>query len=208
MMAVWGDSLEEDDLPALSIFSSQVAVALENTRLYSEVRRLAITDDLTGLYNRRGIFELGQRELLRMRRVRRPLAVILLDLDGFKRINDDYGHEAGDQVIQAISSLCRSCVRAVDLAGRYGGEAGDEFVIVLPETCLPDAQFVAERMRQTMAETDILFDGGCERISASFGVAALTAELLDDHSLQDLIHIADQAMYQAKNTGKARVVVC
>ncbi len=208
MMAVWGDTLEQDDLPALSIFSSQVAVALENTRLYSEVRRLAITDDLTGLYNRRGIFELGQRELLRMRRVRRPLAVILLDLDGFKRINDVYGHEAGDQVIQSIGSLCRSCVRAIDLVGRYGGEAGDEFVLLLPETCLPDAQQVAERLRQTMAETDILFEGGCERISASFGVAALTADMLDEKTLQDLIHIADQAMYEAKNTGKARVVAC
>ncbi|HZU85955.1 MAG TPA: diguanylate cyclase, partial [Anaerolineaceae bacterium] len=208
MMTVWGELLEEDDLPALSIFSSQVAVALENTRLYSEVRRLAITDDLTGLYNRRGIYELGQRELVRMRRVRRPLSVMLLDLDGFKRINDIYGHEAGDQVIQAVSSLCRSCVRAVDLVGRYGGEAGDEFVIVLPETALPDAQQIAERLRQTMSETDILFDGGCERISASFGVASLTPDNLDTHTLQDLIHIADQAMYQAKNTGKARVVVC
>src|SRR5450759_217756 len=149
-MGMWGNDLQEADLSAASMFGSQVAITLENARLYGEIQQIAITDDLTGFYNRRGLFELGQREIERAFRFKRPLAALMVDLDFFKVVNDTYSHAVGDQVLQGLAARCQENVREVDLLGRYGGE---EFVILLVENDLAVAIQVAERLRLSIGSS-------------------------------------------------------
>ena len=201
LMWLWGPTLQESEIPAASLFASQVAVALERARLYAEVQQLAITDALTGLYNRRGLFELGQREIDRAARFNRPLTALMIDLDHFKRVNDTYGHAVGDQVLRAVAECCRNNIREIDVAGRYGGE---EVVILLPENDRVAASQVAERLRQAISATPAATERGDIAITISVGVAALAA---GDHDLAALIHRADVALYAAKQGGRNRVVV-
>lgn len=180
----------------LSIFAGQAALAIQNASLFREVRRLAITDELTGIINRRHLFELGERELNRALRFNRPLCVVMLDLDHFKEINDRHGHAVGDQVLRAVAERCKQNLREFDLVGRYGGE---EFVIILPETTLIDSRSITERVRQCIAATPIETTAGPQQITVSQGVAAL-----DSHvpNLAALIDRADRAMYAAKHQGR------
>jgi diguanylate cyclase (GGDEF)-like protein len=180
--------------------ASQAAVALENARLHDVVQRQAITDDLTGLVNRRRFIEALQAEIERARRFSSPLTVVLADLDDFKRVNDDFGHHAGDIVLQSFADLVRSHVREVDVPGRIGGE---EFAILLPETDAGDAARVAERMRQSLSAFAVpVSEGQTVRVTSSFGVAELGTEPAGD----DLLRVADAALYRAKAEGKNRVV--
>jgi diguanylate cyclase (GGDEF)-like protein/PAS domain S-box-containing protein len=201
LLWLWGENLKEPDLAAMSIFASQVAVAIENARLFAEVQNLAMTDPLTGLYNRRGLFELGRIEFARTRRFGRPFASMMLDIDRFKRVNDAYGHPVGDQVLQALAKHCQSNVREIDLVGRYGGE---EFVILLPETDLEVAKQIAERLRRTIANLLIPTDRGELGVTVSLGVAMYDENTLD---LETLIARADQAMYIAKHRGRNCIVI-
>ncbi len=185
-----------------SAFADHVAIALENSRLFSEVQELALTDMLTGLYNRRGLLKFGQIEFARARRFQRPFAAILADIDHFKRINDRYGHTlGGDPVLKALAEQIHSNVREIDLLGRYGGE---EFVVLLPETDLQSTCDVAERIRKAVEEMEVQTTKGNIRITISLGIAAC-----DEHTptLQILIARADQAMYVAKRKGRNRVAV-
>jgi diguanylate cyclase (GGDEF)-like protein/PAS domain S-box-containing protein len=222
LLAIWGDHLKENDLAALSVFASQVAITLENARLLSKVQQLAITDDLTGLYNRRGIFELGQEEVKRALSSTHLPSLILMDVDFFKRVNDTYGHDTGDEVIRAIALICRKNLRDIDLVGRYGGEGGDEFVILLPATDLAAASQIAERLRQVISENQIKTEKGSITVTVSLGVTSMATintspgsagvrakDTLRDGSTQDwaaLLNRADQAMYMAKSTGRNCVV--
>jgi diguanylate cyclase (GGDEF)-like protein len=222
LLAIWGDHLKENDLAALSVFASQVAITLENARLLSKVQQLAITDDLTGLYNRRGIFELGQEEVKRALSTTHLPSLILMDVDFFKRVNDTYGHDTGDEVIRAIALICRKNLRDIDLVGRYGGEGGDEFVILLPATDLAAATQIAERLRQVISENQINTEKGRIAVTVSLGVTSMVTngtlsgsagvrakDNLRDESTQDwaaLLNRADQAMYMAKSTGRNCVV--
>jgi GAF domain-containing protein len=122
IMWVWGKGLTKADLPIMSIFAKQIGVSLERARLFQEVQSLALTDPLTGLQNRRSLFELGRVEFARMQRMQRPFCCMMLDLDHFKQVNDQYGHMVGDQVLQEFARRCSSSVREIDLVGRYGGE--------------------------------------------------------------------------------------
>ena len=193
---LWGESITRTDLPIMSIFAKQIGISLERARLFQEVQSLAHTDPLTGLQNRRSLFELGRIEFSRAHRMDRPFCCMMLDLDLFKQINDKYGHPVGDQVLQEFAKYCRSSVREVDLIGRYGGE---ELVILLPETDLKTALLVAERVRAKIAGTPIMISDNEIRVTASIGVAAK-----DEHTLQleTLIARADQAMYIAKHRGR------
>ena len=176
---------------------------MEEALRQSEQRyqQLAYQDGLTGLTNRRRLFELGEIELERARRYSRALSAIMLDADHFKRVNDSYGHAVGDLVLRELAQCCLSSLRDADLVGRYGGE---EFVILLPETLLPDACLFAERLRHTVAAQSITIAGQSSlSITISIGVAVLDEDM---PNLEKLIEAADQALYQAKQHGRNRVV--
>ena len=183
----------------LGIFASQAGLALENARLFEEVNRLAISDSLTGLYTRRQLFYLGEREWERFQRYGTVFSAIMLDLDDFKKINDTYGHLIGDRVLMTSAERVRQNVRTVDIVGRYGGE---EFVILLPEASAASARVTAERLREVLAAQPVTFEGGSVMISASLGVAEISSR---HRRLEDLIHEADLASYRAKSSGRNRV---
>ncbi len=167
-----------------------------------KIRDMAMTDELTGLRNRRFLLNRISEEIDRSHRYKRPLSCILFDVDYFKRINDRYGHKAGDEVLKAISEVARKQCRISDLVGRYGGE---EFLVILPETDFDDALAFAERLRKSVA--DLRVDcGEVITTTASFGVAGYhPAGDLPCPSCDDFIKRADLAMYEAKNQGRNRV---
>ncbi len=200
LLILWGAALKPQDISAMSVFASQVAITIENTRLYNEVQRLAITDELTTLYNRRGLFELAYRELERARRFKRPLSAVMLDADHFKEINDTYGHPVGDQVLRQLALRLNENIREIDLIGRYGG---DEFVIIMPETSLEDAACAAERLRENLVAQPIYTENAAFKLAISLGVTHL---LPTDTSLETTLKRADRALYQAKQNGRNRVV--
>gem|GEM_PF-626236 len=198
---VWGISITEADLPVMSIFAKQIGISLERARLFQEVQSLAFTDPLTGLHNRRSLFEMSRVEFSRAHRLNRPICCMMLDLDHFKQINDTYGHQMGDHVLQEFAKRCKNSVREMDLIGRYGGE---ELIIILPETNIITALQIAERICESVAEAPIKIPDGEINATVSVGVAAK-----DDNTtqLETLIARADQAMYIAKHKGRNRVAL-
>jgi len=172
-------------------------------------RQLAISDPLTGVYNRRHFFQRAQEELLRAGRYRHPLALVIFDLDYFKKVNDTFGHTAGDRVLQTVADLVSSSIRAGDLFARYGGE---EFILLLPETGLEAGVETAERLRRIIAATPVSHPPDRIQITISAGVAALPAPSKPlswpPTTLDQLINQADQALYEAKSGGRNRVQAC
>lgn len=211
------DCFTPDHARLAAAFANQVAIAIENARLFEETRRLAITDSLTGIYNRRQFMELAGREFQRSVRYKKPLSVIMFDIDFFKNINDTYGHLAGDEILRSIARTCQEQLRNADLFGRYGGE---EFVILLPETSLVfcqaqeneaplqdawlPAQAVAERLRQAIASKPVCVGKSQISVTISLGVAERTPE---SPTLDAVINNADQALLKAKQAGRNRVVI-
>lgn len=185
----------------MSIFAKQIGISLERARLFQEVQSLALTDPLTGLQNRRSLFELGRIEFSRAHRMKRPFCCMMLDLDHFKQINDNYGHAVGDQILQEFAERCKRSVREVDLIGRYGGE---EVVVFLPETDSDTAMHVAERLRASIQETPMEVSGQELNVTVSIGVSRKDENTLQ---LETLIARADQAMYIAKHKGRNRVAL-
>jgi diguanylate cyclase (GGDEF)-like protein len=169
----------------------------------SRYQRLASTDALTGLTNRRSFLEIAERELARSRRYGSPLALVLVDLDHFKHVNDRFGHLAGDQVLIGAAHALAGGLRDVDVIARHGGE---EFAILLPQTELAGAREVAERSARKLAETTILVDSTEPvHVTASMGVASTAGSRAT--SLDDLLRRADAALYAAKRAGRDRVEV-
>ncbi|MEN9938562.1 MAG: hypothetical protein RLZZ387_5141 [Chloroflexota bacterium] len=198
-----GAPFTSHDMLLIEAVGRQAGVAIRNAQLYEAQRRLATTDGLTGLYNRRHFFELAEQEMVRARRYGHPLSVILLDIDHFKQINDRHGHQVGDIALRAAAACCRDTLRAVDLHGRYGGE---ELVFLLPETGPEGAAQAAERMRAAIDHLPVIdAAGGLVRLSASLGVAALAP--WNDVGLYQLLGRADQALYAAKRAGRNRSCV-
>ncbi|MFP4056416.1 MAG: GGDEF domain-containing protein [Candidatus Brocadiia bacterium] len=172
--------------------------ALEEAR--RRLERLATTDGLTGLLNRRTVLERLETELTRCRRLALPLALVLLDVDHFKAVNDRHGHQAGDRVLAHVGRLLRAACRSYDLAGRYGGE---EFILALPHADASQGRAAAERLRQRLAAAPVpLGDGEALAVTASLGVA-VAAEGVD--TADALVAAADQALYKAKAAGRNRV---
>jgi diguanylate cyclase (GGDEF)-like protein len=193
------DAYTTEDQYLLEMLAANTTIAIENTRLFKEIQWLAITDPLTGLYNRRGFFELGQREVERFRRFDRPFSAIMIDLDHFKQVNDTFGHAAGDLVLIELANRLRSKIRDIDVLGRYGGE---EIVVILPETDLQGAALLAERLRAHIESAPIVTDRGPITITISAGVAEYKPTTPD---LASLLDRADSAMYIAKQSGRNQV---
>lgn len=171
----------------------------EREEMLAELQTLAITDGLTQLYNSRHFYNQLEAEIDRSIRYSRPLALILLDIDYFKRYNDSYGHLKGDEVLVRMGQVIRNCLRAMDSAYRYGGE---EFTILLPETTCEEAILVAQRLNQAMAaETFNPEEETVEQITISAGVT----EYFPGEDISVLVQRADQAMYTSKKKGRNRV---
>ncbi len=160
-----------------------------------ELERLATTDSLTGILNRRSFTEYGLHYLAHANRYGRPFGLILFDIDKFKRVNDQYGHEIGDKVLVVVTKRIRACLREVDLFARWGGE---EFIILAPETSMESAMQLAERLRYSLVAAPIEPAG---TVSASFGVATGT----EQEPFEELIRRADNALFAAKDAGRNQV---
>jgi diguanylate cyclase (GGDEF)-like protein len=190
---------EAKDVKLLEDLAAQAAIALRNNELYEETKYLATIDDLTRSFNRRHLFELGERELKRHRRLKHPLAALMVDIDYFKRVNDEHGHAFGDEVLRTLAERATQQIREIDILARYGGE---EFAVLLPETGVEEALEIAERLRRAALEP--INVGDLElTISISIGVT----EAQGDVSLSHLLQRADDTLYQAKRGGRNRVVL-
>jgi diguanylate cyclase (GGDEF)-like protein len=181
--------------------AENIALSLANFKLRDTLYTQSIHDYLTGLYNRRYMAELLEKELHRMARKKMPAGVILIDIDRFKGFNDSFGHEAGDLVLREFSLFLRKNIREEDFACRYGG---DEFVIILPETSLENACQRAEQLRQGVKGLNIYFRGHpLDTVTLSLGVSVYPNHGI---SAETLLRTADAALYRAKAEGRDRVV--
>jgi diguanylate cyclase (GGDEF)-like protein len=190
---------DDDARDAVAWIAEQALIALENARLHGQVQRQAVTDDLTGLANRRQFLVQLDSEIARSRRSGSPLGIVLADLDDFKRVNDTYGHQAGDVALRSFAEILTTMARDVDLAVRLGGE---EFAMLLPDTDLAGAAQLAERLRLALESTVTGRPPAQFRLTASFGVSSFPAAA----AAEDLLTDADRRLYDAKRTGKNRVV--
>ncbi len=186
----------EEDANLLMLFATQAAIAIENAHLYEEVERLAITDGLTGLYVHRYFQESLESEIKRALRYKHSLSLMMIDIDHFKRLNDTYGHQAGDEVLQQLAKILKSQAREHDLVARYGGE---EFAIILPVTPKEGALSAASRLRRLVEGAHFNAHGSEVRITISIGVACCPQ---DGQTREELIGKADQALYAAKRSGR------
>jgi diguanylate cyclase (GGDEF)-like protein len=179
-----------------------LALVLDNARLYDRMRALSAHDSLTGMLNHRAIHERLAEEIERARRYKHPLSVVICDLDHFKRVNDGYGHMAGDAVLRHAAQVMRRHLRSTDAFGRYGGE---EFLAVLPENDLEAGRHAAERLRSALAGHRVELPGDeVVAVTGSFGVAA-SDEVADPTTADALVALADTRLYEAKRAGRNRV---
>jgi two-component system, cell cycle response regulator len=184
----------------LAQVTNQAHIVLENGRLIERLRDLSIRDGLTELYNHRFAMEMLANELPRVDRYASALSVLLMDIDRFKRVNDQFGHQTGDVILREVARSVAASLRAVDAAGRYGGE---EFIVILPRTAYEAARRTAERLRRVVEEQTFAAADGTIRVTASIGVATYPAEGV--HTVSDLVLAADKALYRAKEAGRNRV---
>ena len=197
---------DTDDLELLSAFADEAAIAIQNVHLQQQMKNLAITDELTGLYNFRYLMERLEEELKRAQRYKRPLAMIMADIDRFKECNDIFGHLEGNKVLKSLAYVLKVNVREIDIVGRYGGE---EFIIILPEAGKEEAQEIAERIRSKVEKYNFMINKKPseeieKKLTLSLGVTSCFQEVI---SAPSLIYKVDQALYQAKQKGRNRVEV-
>ena len=188
----------EERLNILKVLGSQIATKIDLARAHEQINELATTDSLTGLANRRSMQNGFDLMLQRAKRTTTPLAVILCDIDFFKKINDTYGHPFGDEVLRGISTILRDSMRGVDLACRYGGE---EFLLLLENSDMDGGWKLAERIRQQVGQTTFVCEGKPVSVTMSFGVSTSPGHGKEPAGL---IECADQALYQAKEEGRDR----
>lgn len=186
----------------LDELASRASLAIVNARLHHHIHEQSRTDPLTGIHNRRYFTELAAGELKRARRYGHPVSVVMMDLDHFKRVNDNHGHRLGDQVLQLFVQRCRENVRTTDVLARYGGE---EFVLLLPETDVGTAECVAERLRAVVADSPFKTDVVEISLTISLGIAGLDQD--GTLTIDQLLDRADRAMYEAKQAGRDQVIL-
>ena len=193
-----GNSVSGEDIALIELFSQLVGASIGNVKLFERIQRQATRDGLTSLVNHRTFYEILEKELWRSRRHGGQISLIMVDVDNLKKINDAYGHRAGDRVIKKISSKIKECIRQIDTPARYGG---DEFAIILPNTSLSDAVVVAERMVDAVANSPITWKREQIALSISVGLGQYDANT----SPEDITSRSDQALYVAKQAGKNTV---
>ncbi len=185
----------EADHRLITTLANQVAVAIENARMYNQMEKLATRDGLTKLYNHSIFQERLGEEIEAAQRYDRDLSLLMLDIDNFKEVNDNYGHQAGDQILKKLAQLLRREVRSSDIVARYGGE---EFTVILPETSKREAQLIGQRLNEAIRKMKVDYNDWELSTTVSIGVAAYQAR----QSQEDFIDAVDQVLYQAKNNGK------
>lgn len=191
--------LEARDFSNLRILCSQIAIGIEKAALYDRLQRLSITDGLTGLYVHRYFQSRLEEEVKRAERYKEPLSLVMMDIDHFKRFNDQYGHLGGDAVLKAVAAVLRTGLSPSELAARYGGE---EFTLVLPRVDKSAALERAEALRQAVAAMKVDFDGQSLSVTVSLGVASYPKDAM---TKKGLIEVTDQALYASKENGRDRV---
>jgi diguanylate cyclase (GGDEF)-like protein len=169
--------------------------------LNSQLEKISRIDGLTGLYNRRFWEEQFVMEYKRDKRSESPSALLMLDIDNFKRVNDTYGHPAGDEVIKTLANIIKKATRETDVSGRYGGE---EFAVILPDTPVANVEFVAERIRRLVEKSVVVYDESNISFTVSIGIAGFKHTYKDSTQWLDM---ADKSLYQAKAAGKNRVIL-
>jgi diguanylate cyclase (GGDEF)-like protein len=189
---------DKDRMKLISVLASFAAMAIENAKLHQETCKMAITDVLTGLYNRRYFEQVLPQELERAHRYNQPFGLLMIDVDNFKNFNDAFGHPMGDRILATIAKAIEKALRSVDFAFRYGGE---EITVILPETSLQSACQIAERIRQRVAADTgkLLRNSQDESITVSVGIACYPDDGAD---VDILVARADELLYQAKAAGR------
>jgi len=192
------DSFSSEDIALRELFGQLVGASIGNIKLFEKTQRQATTDGLTGLINHKTFYEILEKDLWRSRRYGGQISLIMIDIDDLKKINDAYGHRAGDKVIREVSRRIKECIRQIDTAARYGG---DEFAVILPNTSLSDAIVVAERMVEVVSRTPTTWQKEQIPLSISVGLGQYDA----DSNPEDITSRSDQALYTAKQAGKNTV---
>jgi diguanylate cyclase (GGDEF)-like protein len=200
VLTVWSaDVIHEAAISALETIAPYAATQVQHATELSNMRHLAERDALTELHNRGTFDHHLQAEVARFERYRRPFALIMLDIDHFKKVNDQYGHDAGDEVLRKVAELVQASLRDVDFAARYGGE---EFAVLLPETDKAEAVDVAERIRRLIETTQLKWRAAALSVTISAGVAAMPEHGQDP---ANIVRAADQLLYEAKRHGRNRI---
>jgi diguanylate cyclase (GGDEF)-like protein len=190
-----GASFSVQEELVFSKFCSHIAPTLEKIRLFNEIKMLSIHDGMTGVFNHTYAIKEMDSEIERAKRYNVNFSLILLDVDDFKKVNDSYGHLAGDFVLKGMAHLIEKTLRTIDIVGRYGGE---EFIVILPQTDLKNAYIAGERLRQAVALETFSHNDDAIQLTISLGIATYQ----DGKNTQDLIKIADDNLYKAKHGGK------
>ncbi len=204
MVAVFSskrDAFNQIQRHLLEVYLYQASESASKAMLHEEIKMMAFTDGLTGLYNHRRFQERLQEELKRADRYGEPVSLILLDIDHFKKVNDTYGHPAGDAVLKRIAEIIRKTVREIDFPARYGGE---EFALIILKSTAREAKKIAERLRKKVEQTTVKTDTADINVTLSLGIASYPE---DARTREDLIERADQALYRAKQGGRNQTIL-
>lgn len=185
----------------LEVLGTQASISIANARLHAKIERMATTDGLTGLYNHRHFHERLSGEIRRLDRFPEPLSLMLMDIDYFKKVNDTYGHPAGDKILHGVAGILKAALRSIDVPARYGGE---EFAAILPGTDSKGAKNIAERLRKTVMDHPFSVDGKTVKVTVSIGISTAS---ISSKNKEELIERADQALYHAKKNGRNRSVI-
>lgn len=180
---------------------NKIEVIKQINFMYSRTKYLSLTDELTGLYNRRCFEETFEKEFLRAQRYNNKLTLVMFDIDYFKKVNDTYGHQCGDYILKEVSNAALQTFRKTDMVFRFGGE---EFVVILTETDTEKALIPLERFRKTIETLNLDYHGFPVNITVSIGACELTKDI---KSKENLLEKADNALYEAKNTGRNQTVI-
>ncbi|KKL24944.1 hypothetical protein LCGC14_2410260, partial [marine sediment metagenome] len=195
------DMLRPRQVDSLRVITDQAAISLKNALFHADIKARALTDGLTGLCNHKQFKSILSNEVKRYQSGMNPLALLIVDVDHFKKVNDTYGHQAGDEVLRGVAEVLRSTVREGDLPARYGGE---EFGVLMASSDQAGAHLIAERIRQKVEATSFPSRSGPIKVTVSIGLASCT---MDMKSPSDLVERADQALYQAKAKGRNQTVI-